>query len=75
MKAGSSQRKKPTRKAGRAEALADETCAKEATMLASKNRLTRNPYFHFHPFHTVFAFLGSLIVFALLVWFLAVPAR
>ncbi len=44
-------------------------------MLASRNRLTRNPYFHFHPLHTIFALLGSVILFALLVWFLAVPAR
>ncbi|MFZ1139627.1 MAG: hypothetical protein ABR881_10990 [Candidatus Sulfotelmatobacter sp.] len=44
-------------------------------MLATRYRLTRNPYFHFHPLHTLFSLVGTLILFALLVWFLAVPAR
>jgi hypothetical protein len=41
-------------------------------MLATKYRLTRNPYFHFH---TLFSLISGLILFGLLVWFLAVPAR
>jgi hypothetical protein len=44
-------------------------------MLATRHRLTRDPYFHFHPLHTLFSLVASLILFALLVWFLAVPAR
>jgi hypothetical protein len=44
-------------------------------MLAMRHRLTRNPYFHFHPLHTLFSQLGALILFGLLAWFLVVPAR
>jgi predicted PurR-regulated permease PerM len=44
-------------------------------MLATKYRLNRNPYFHFHPFHMLFSLIGSLVLFGLLVWILAVPAR
>lgn len=44
-------------------------------MLATKHRLTRNPYFHFHPLHTLFSLVAALLLFGLLVWFLAVPAR
>jgi hypothetical protein len=42
-------------------------------MLATRYRLNRNP--HFHPLHAIFSLVGSLILFGLLVWFLAVPAR
>jgi hypothetical protein len=42
-------------------------------MLATRYR--RNPYFHFHPQHSLFSLLGALVLFALLVWFLAIPAR
>jgi hypothetical protein len=44
-------------------------------MLATRHRLNRNPYFHFHPLHTLFSLTGALILFALLAWFLVVPAR
>ncbi len=44
-------------------------------MLTPRYRLTRNPYFHFHPLHTIFSLFAALILFGLLVWFLAVPAR
>ena len=44
-------------------------------MLATRYRLNRNPYFHFHPLHTAFSLIGTLLLFGLLVWFLAVPAR
>jgi predicted PurR-regulated permease PerM len=44
-------------------------------MLATRYRLTRNQYFHFHPLHTLFSLIGTVILFGLLVWFLAVPAR
>lgn len=44
-------------------------------MLASRSHLNRNPYFHFHPLHTLFSLVGTLLLFGLLVWFLAVPAR
>jgi len=41
----------------------------------ARHRLTRNPYFQFHPLHTLFALLGALILFGLMVWVLAIPAR
>jgi len=44
-------------------------------MLATRHRFARNPYFHFHPLHTAFSLIGTLLVFGLLVWFLAVPAK
>lgn len=43
-------------------------------MLATR-RFSRNPYFQFHPLHTLFSLLGALLFFGLLIWFLAVPAR
>jgi hypothetical protein len=49
--------------------------AEEVFMLATRHRFDRNPYFHFHPFHSLFALLGALILFGLLVWFLAIPAH
>jgi hypothetical protein len=44
-------------------------------MLAIRHRFPRNPYFQFHPLHTLFSVLGALLLFGMLVWFLAVPAR
>ena len=44
-------------------------------MLATRNRLNRNTYFHFHPLHAAFSLVGTLILFGLLIWFLAVPAH
>jgi hypothetical protein len=44
-------------------------------MLTTRHRLARNPYFHFHPFHSAFSVLGALILFGMLVWFMAVPAH
>ena len=44
-------------------------------MLAIRHRSPRNPYFQFHPLHTAFSLLGALILFGMLVWVLAVPAR
>jgi hypothetical protein len=44
-------------------------------MLATRSRFQRNPYFHFHPLHGLFSLTGTLILFGLLVWFLAVPAK
>ncbi|HUD66519.1 MAG TPA: hypothetical protein VMQ17_18175 [Candidatus Sulfotelmatobacter sp.] len=44
-------------------------------MLAIRHRFNRNPYFQFHPMHTLFSLVGAVIMFGLLVWFLAVPAR
>jgi hypothetical protein len=44
-------------------------------MLAARNRLQRNPYFQFHPLHTAFSLLGALILFGMLVWVLALPAK
>ena len=45
-------------------------------MLATRHhRFPRSPLFQFHPLHTMFSLLGALILFGLLIWFLAVPAR
>jgi hypothetical protein len=44
-------------------------------VLTIKHRLTRNPYFHFHPLHTAVSFLTALILFGMIVWVLAVPAK
>jgi hypothetical protein len=44
-------------------------------MLMARRRPARNPYFHFHPLHSLFSLLGALILFGLLAWFLVVPAR
>jgi hypothetical protein len=44
-------------------------------MLAARRRLTRNPYFHFHPMSTLFSLVGTLILLGLLAWLLVVPAR
>lgn len=44
-------------------------------MLATRHRFGRNPYFQFPPLHSLFSVLGALILFGLLVWFLALPAR
>ena len=32
--------------------------------MLARHRLMRNPYFHFHPLHTLFALLAAMIVFA-----------
>jgi hypothetical protein len=44
-------------------------------MLATKNRLARNPNFHFHPLHTLYSLVAAVILFGLMAWLLAVPAR
>ena len=44
-------------------------------MLATRHHTPRNHYFQFHPLHTLFSLLAALILFGLLVWFMAVPAR
>ncbi len=44
-------------------------------MLATRRHLERNPYFHFHPLHTLFSLVGAVVLFGLLVWLMAVPAR
>lgn len=44
-------------------------------MLAARHRFSRNVYFQFHPMHTLFSLIGALLLFGLLIWFLAVPAR
>jgi len=44
-------------------------------MLATRQRVSRNPYFHFHPLQTAFSLLGALILFGMMIWFLALPAR
>ncbi|MFY9910427.1 MAG: hypothetical protein WCF22_07685 [Candidatus Sulfotelmatobacter sp.] len=43
-------------------------------MLDGHHRM-RDPYFHFHPLHTLFALLTAVILFGLMVWMLAVPAQ
>lgn len=46
----------------------------EGFMLAQRNRFSRNPYFHFHPFHSLYALVTVLVLFGLLTWF-ALTAR
>jgi hypothetical protein len=43
-------------------------------MLEMKNRFARNPYFHFHPLHSLYALIMVLILFGLFSWF-ALTAR
>ena len=43
-------------------------------MLSGRNRFSRNPYFHFHPMHSVYALITVLVLFALFSWF-ALTAR
>jgi len=43
-------------------------------MLRTSHRLTRNPFFHFHPMHSAFSLIGALVLLALLFWmFILVP--
>ena len=44
-------------------------------MLATPHRFNRSPFFQFHPLHGLFSLVGALLIFGLLVWFLAVPAH
>jgi hypothetical protein len=44
-------------------------------MSIAKHRFARNPYFEFHPLHALFSLVAALILFGLLLWFLAVPAQ
>lgn len=44
-------------------------------MLAARHHLHRSSYFQFHPLHTLFSLLGALILFGMLIWFLAIPAK
>jgi hypothetical protein len=55
--------------------VATATHAKEGLMLATRHHTPRNPLFQFHPLHTLFSLVGTLILFGLLVWFSAVPAK
>ncbi len=44
-------------------------------MLVAKDPLMRNQHFHFHPLHTLFSLVAAVILFGLMAWLLAVPAR
>jgi hypothetical protein len=44
-------------------------------MLAARHRFHRTSYFQFHSLHTAFSLLEALILFGLLIWFLAIPAK
>lgn len=44
-------------------------------MLATRDRFPRNPLFQFHPLHTLFSLIGAVLLFGVLNWFLAVPAK
>jgi hypothetical protein len=35
-----------------------------------RTRHARNPYFQFHPMHSVFSLIASLILLGLLAWFM-----
>ncbi len=43
--------------------------------MLARHHLMRDPYFHVHPLHTLFALLAVVILFGLMVWMLAVPAQ
>jgi len=67
--------KKCENSVNRVAALAAFPLAEGGLMLAIRHRQNSNPYFHFHPLHTVFSLLGALILFGMMIWFLAVPAK
>jgi hypothetical protein len=39
------------------------------------NSWRKNPLFHFHPTHNLYSLMMALILFGLIVLFLAMPAR
>lgn len=39
------------------------------------NSWRKTPYFHFHPMHNLYSLMMALILFGLIVLFLATPAR
>jgi hypothetical protein len=47
---------------------------REAAMLY-RNRLARNPYFHFHPMHSMFSLIATLVLLGLLAWFVVWTPR
>jgi hypothetical protein len=55
--------------------VATERVLEGGLMLATRHRLSRNPYFQFHPLHTAFSLMGALILFGMLIWFLVLPAH
>lgn len=40
-----------------------------------RNRLARNPYFHWHPMHSAFSLVAALILLGLMTLFLTTTAR
>jgi hypothetical protein len=40
-----------------------------------RHRHDRNPYFHFHPMHSVFSLVTALILLGLLAFFMTQTAR
>ncbi len=44
-------------------------------MLVGKHPWKRNPYFHFHPSHNLYSLLMAMILFGMILLFLALPAR
>jgi hypothetical protein len=43
--------------------------------MLARHHLTQNPYFHFQLLHRLFSLLAAMILFGLMMWTLAVPAR
>ncbi len=39
------------------------------------NSWRKNPLFHFHPMHNLYSLIMALILFGLIVLFMAMPAR
>jgi len=39
------------------------------------NSWRKNPYFHFHPMHNLYSLLAAVILFGIILLFLAMPAR
>jgi len=44
-------------------------------MLAERNSWRRNQLFHFHPLHNLYSLIMALILFGMILLFLALPAR
>ncbi|HET9405699.1 MAG TPA: hypothetical protein VFO39_00530 [Candidatus Sulfotelmatobacter sp.] len=41
-------------------------------MLVPRNRLRRNPYFHFHPGHSLYSLVAVGILLAMMVWLILI---
>jgi hypothetical protein len=44
-------------------------------MLVAKHPWKRTPYFHFHPMHNLYSLVMALVLFIMILFLLAMPAR